>query len=113
MFMFDFNAAKPQRGFGPHPGPAPKWRPYGEFYRFHACEHTQRKPVWRVYGDGTRRYGFQCLDCGDWGMRDGKIHGTQHWLGPKKFWAETRINPYGSEPADESFRDTRRAEITR
>jgi len=55
----------------PHPGPPPE-RPS---LRWSKCSHDKLRFVWRIFAGRhkTKRYGFQCLDCGEsgWKNRDG------------------------------------------
>lgn len=77
--------------FPDHPGPPPQRAP---------CLHIRLRQVWRILEgrDQTRRYGFQCEECGASGYKAHSGELISQWVGAAKCFDRMGYQPEEAEP---------------
>lgn len=65
-----------------HPGPPP------ERFTQTKCNHIRLRFVWRVFAgkNQTKRYGFQCIECGDMGWKTASGRMCSLWVADRNCW---------------------------
>lgn len=83
---------------GEHPGPPPP-----SDLGIEKCRHERLRFAWRVYEglNQSRRYGYQCVDCGKCDLRFDLNSTRYKWVGKKKCYVTHGRFAYEAVPYDD------------